>query len=861
MKISSSLLKSSILHWIFLFISVAVLKGAEQDEVKLLRWAGPPGSRPDTYREWLITYPYSGFYYKHIKTVSGGYKSGTVAIIIEQDIASSITDELDLLIGNLQQEGYTILRYEVSGGMPEDLKLFLQNLYSTDNIEGALFIGDLPVAWFQIKNDFYEYGYAEWPIDLFYMDLDGNWLDTLKWDPIDTLVPGQDSIYDAHSGNLSPEIYIGRLTPTGIGNDTLLIKNYLLKDDAYRYSIIELQHRAMIYVDDDWADPYFVGDVALIYPDTLLVLHPETTRANDYRTRLDTVRAWVSLFAHSWPGGHAFAYNNYTSWDYYYSYEYTDQNPPANFYNHFCCSFARYTTNGYGGGRAIFNESYGVGAIGSTKTGSMLDFYYFYLPLSQGKNLGEAFKDWFTHITQYGVSFSELCWHYGMTLLGDPFLFPVGHAIYAPCSLMVRNSGGNPGSTSNPVVINFDNSTAVGYLEFRLDFDGSFLSIDSVILDSSLSYMDFLYDVGTDSIRIILSSTGGDSILPGQWNILRLLFSISETAPSGDSTLLKLKNCKVFNPYAERLYCKTSNGWFYFLYDLVPPELFNPLNFSFTNDNTPLFDWSNVDGALKYHISVATDTTFVAPVIEDSMLICSFLIPVASLSDTVFYWRARTADCSEWSDWSSIWSFTVDTKSPVFDSTTVLTDTFDFWGPFGVSTRVLDNHPFYRPIIFYRTSADTSWVSDSMNALGNSWYMDSISEQPHQNGLEIDYYLAVRDFAGNFSRDPASGFYSFRIDSLQGTEEVQNNSTTYLFISPNPAIADVNINYGLREKAEVGLKVYDVSGRLIKNINSGMIEAGSHKLIIKKGELKEGVYFLVLGCPEPVLIKKMIIIH
>jgi hypothetical protein len=133
------------------------------------------------------------------------------------------------------------------------------------------------------------------------------------------------------------------------------------------------------------------------------------------------------VFAHSWPGGHLFIFDSSTQYDYYYSNEYTTQDPPTNFYNFFACSFSRYTTGGYGGGAAVFNQDYGLASMGSTKTGSMLDFGYFYQPLGEGKTLGQAFRDWFTYICGNDVTFDELCWHYGMTLIGDPFLLPLGH--------------------------------------------------------------------------------------------------------------------------------------------------------------------------------------------------------------------------------------------------------------------------------------------------------------------------------------------------------------------------------------------------------------------------------------------------
>jgi hypothetical protein len=397
----------------------ALVIAADYDRIPVLKWAGPAGSRPGTYEEWVAAHPYTEFSWIKDGEFNGDGRQGTVAILTQQSIAGALANEISQLSGNLQSEGYTVLTYQISGGTPESLRVFLQNQYNSNNIEGALFIGTLPVAWFEVASD-HGGGYADFPIDLYYMDMNGTWLDTLNTG---------NGKFDGHTGDLNPEIYIGRLMPTGMGVDTVLIKNYFRKNNAYRHDTLELQHRALVFCDDDWI-PWAAGwanDIATLYPDTMNYWHAETTRASIYRVKLDTVQAWVSVFAHSSPSLHQFAYNGGGSHDYYYSNEYFTQDPPTNFYNHFACSFSRYTENGYGGGRSIFNQSYGIGEVGSTKTGSMLDFNYFYQPLSTGKTMGEAFEDWFTHITYNGVTLDELCWHYGMTCLGDPWLLPVGH--------------------------------------------------------------------------------------------------------------------------------------------------------------------------------------------------------------------------------------------------------------------------------------------------------------------------------------------------------------------------------------------------------------------------------------------------
>jgi hypothetical protein len=419
--------------FIFLFSLIVIFSGAKTQNINvtLLRWMGPQGSRADTYYEWMLSHPNSQMIISSIynsQNKRDSYKS--IAILTANNIAPYLETEINQLTEYLENEGYDVHNYIVNGGTPEDLKLFLQQLYSDYQIEGALFIGDLPVAWYQIENDYNEYGYAEWPIDYYFMDLDGLWSDNLV-PASDSLIYGTDGIYDTHTGNIEPEIYIARLMPTGIGDDVSLLKNYFSKDFEYRSQNNAIEHRALVYVDDDW-EPWsydYAYEVTLLYPDTYLTYDINETRATDYRQDLDSSWAWVSVFAHSWPGGHSFYYNDRTQTDFYYSTEYTNQDPDVNFYNFFACSFARYTQNGYGAGSAIFNQDYSLGALGSTKTGSMLNAVYLYTSLAQGKTLGEAYKDWFYNITSDGISFDELCWFYGMTLLGDPTLKPLGQNV------------------------------------------------------------------------------------------------------------------------------------------------------------------------------------------------------------------------------------------------------------------------------------------------------------------------------------------------------------------------------------------------------------------------------------------------
>jgi hypothetical protein len=117
-------------------------------------------------------------------------------------------------------------------------------------------------------------------------------------------------------------------------------------------------------------------------------------------------------------------YHQKDSTDWFYATWIPSLDPRASFYNLFACSNARFVEDGYCGGCYVFQTATGLGAIGSTKTGSMLQFGDFYAPLGQGASLGEAFRQWFATIFSDGCDAGERSWFYGMCLIADGSLKP-----------------------------------------------------------------------------------------------------------------------------------------------------------------------------------------------------------------------------------------------------------------------------------------------------------------------------------------------------------------------------------------------------------------------------------------------------
>jgi hypothetical protein len=341
-----------------------------------------------------------------------------IYILVEPSIYPSITIHIDRYMDDLKNEGDYFPVLFTNGWADEvEVKNLLKDGYN-DNMAGALFVGDIPVVWYEMVDPYMSSGWAAFPFDLYYMDLDGFWYDN-----------DQNGLYDGHlaaGGDLEPEIFIGRLYASSLDipgeTEVTLIQNYFDKNHDYRTQNMVLNKRALVYVDDDWytsADGWG-DDVGILYEDRVLVKEKDDTTATDYKIRLRQNYEWISLFAHSNPTEHGFMSSSgpesVGTW------HIDPIDPIANFYNLYCCSSGNYTYTlnyGYMSGHYVFSKSYGLSAVTSTKVGGMYYFKEFYEPLSYGSCIGKAFMLWFE---KHGESARVM--FYGMTIIGDPTLVP-----------------------------------------------------------------------------------------------------------------------------------------------------------------------------------------------------------------------------------------------------------------------------------------------------------------------------------------------------------------------------------------------------------------------------------------------------
>ena len=105
------------------------------------------------------------------------------------------------------------------------------------------------------------------------------------------------------------------------------------------------------------------------------------------------------------------------------------------------------------------------------------------------------------------------------------------------------------------------------------------------------------------------------------------------------------------------------------------------------------------------------------------------------------------------------------------------------------------------------------------------------------------------------------------LNTLMGTENctpenvsVQEKTCVLNQNYPNPFNPVTMIKFSIAKESEVSLNVYDLSGRLIKNIVNTRLNAGSYEYMFNGSNLSSGIYFYKLETGSFTDVKKMILV-
>lgn len=91
-------------------------------------------------------------------------------------------------------------------------------------------------------------------------------------------------------------------------------------------------------------------------------------------------------------------------------------------------------------------------------------------------------------------------------------------------------------------------------------------------------------------------------------------------------------------------------------------------------------------------------------------------------------------------------------------------------------------------------------------------------------------------------------------------DEIRLNSYTMDQNYPNPFNPATTISFSIPVRSDVSVKVYDITGKLVSELATGIFEAGAHQVQFNASELASGVYMYQMIAGKNVVTKKMTLI-
>lgn len=319
-------------------------------------------------------------------------------VIVDNSLYSSVSSKLNTYVADLGTGDTSAKVIKWESAPAKNLKDTVEWYFSKYNIKGAFFIGDLPVATYEM-DDWGEH--EEFPFDIYFASPGTSWYDG-----------DQDGLFDGHSA-YHVSYFIGRITGTAQE-----INNYLDKVHSYRTQGSFQPKRGYMFIDDDWYSYYYDNKWGLdyLYGTVNVESDVNLTTKSSYVTYLSNSGAeYVNQLVHASPTALYFSHQG--EYQMMYLQEVLSLNPKASFYNMFNCSGCRYIEDNLGMSYVMKTDN-GLGVIGTTKTGGNYYPQSFNQAIAQGKTWGQAFVTWWNS----GGNSLEDKWKLGLVILGDPML-------------------------------------------------------------------------------------------------------------------------------------------------------------------------------------------------------------------------------------------------------------------------------------------------------------------------------------------------------------------------------------------------------------------------------------------------------
>jgi photosystem II stability/assembly factor-like uncharacterized protein len=283
----------------------------------------------------------------------------------------------------------------------------------------------------------------------------------------------------------------------------------------------------------------------------------------------------------------------------------------------------------------------------------------------------------------------------------------------------------------------------------------------------------------------------------------------------------------------------------------VAPTLISPIAQYLVTPTNPTLSWTSPPGAVSYHVQLAVDSLFTAPIIDKDGITLTTCQINGLATHTVYYWRVCAAGSDSISAWSRVGTFLTKLAdliptTPVNGATDVPLSTSLQWEPVvgrgwyhvqlstdtSFSTKIADNSFF---------SATLYPVSGLSNNTKYFWRVAAVTVS------ESGPWCALQTFTTTHSTSVSKN------EAMPKEYALANNY-------PNPFNPSTTISFSLPKGGFVTLIIMDALGRQTAVIVNEELIPGYYSYQWNASEMPSGVYFYRLKAGAYSATKRLLLL-
>jgi hypothetical protein len=285
---------------------------------------------------------------------------------------------------------------------------------------------------------------------------------------------------------------------------------------------------------------------------------------------------------------------------------------------------------------------------------------------------------------------------------------------------------------------------------------------------------------------------------------------------------------------------------------LASPTPLSPQNGAMQTFPITRFVWSSVAGATRYSLQHSTDSIF-AGCVDTTLADTSYSGPTPFVGVQKYYWRVRASNSEAQGGWTARWMFTILPEVP---------GVVALLSPLNAALLSCDS-----VVMMWRRSGpevERYWCEIATDSAFTFGVADSLVLDTSKVARSLvnaqTYWWKVRAHnAAGWGPLSETRVFQVAISNVSAQDEIPSEygmSQNY----PNPFNPSTTIRYGLPQRSDVNLVVYNMLGQTVLVLVREAQPAGYHEVTLDASGMSSGVYLCRIQAGTFVATRRLLLI-